>query len=553
MATTEIKAETKGTPKVKEGEAGSNGSSSIVPAGNLGLAQQLKFTSLWFPLFNPAVTEAILSKTLYIDFFGANAAAIGLFSIIYAVVGSLSSLYVGILLDNINILPSLFPPGKWGRRAPWLILLIPLYCFTTSLVYNPSAFAGIEQVTPGAATCAVENASTAKTCDYLEKLTRQGTDSGMKVGNLEIYYLITFCFQVIIQSALFATFYGVVPELYPNPLDRGKVGLNVGIFNAVSGIFCVVFVNFIMVKKTVNLTGVVLINVIPLLLLTWPGIKETMAVKFIQTHKKIECKEVLAFMLQRSSFSYVFSTFLHYTTITVNLLFTVFWLTRITGSCIEEAAQLLGLGGLAQLLCGILALPVCRWILVTKEIHPRKVVAIGYIILGIVGFIGIETRKKSVIVPLGALRGIVFAANNLANRMFVGWLADEDMVRRYNKDGKVVRREAFIESIVGWSITGAYLVGGMLTLGLGSTGYNGTLPTRCIESASINFIHFAFGAFSALAAIGRGAVLWLWPLHGENLRKLEEGVLKVSKAGNSYVTKANIEMQNQTSPDKETV
>ena len=83
----------------------------------------------------------------------------------------------------------------------------------------------------------------------------------------------------------------------------------------------VVVVQFVFVKSSVNLTGVVLLNVLPMLLLSWPGIKETRAIKFIQSHKKIECKEVLAFMTQRSSFTYVMSTFFHFIANTLNILF----------------------------------------------------------------------------------------------------------------------------------------------------------------------------------------------------------------------------------------
>ena len=513
---------------------------TVIPAGAHDDAQRVRFASLWFPIFLPAVTEAILSKTLYIDFFGANAEAIGVFSMIYAVVGSCASLYVGLVMDNLSFFPSMFPPKQWGRRAPWLMFLIPLYCITTSLVYNPTMVAGIEQQKPGTATCDDTLVANASACGVLADATRQGRDTGMKVGGLEIYFFVTFCLHMIAQSALFATYFGVIPEMYPNPLDRGRAGVFVGIFNALSGITVVVVVQFVFVKSSVNLTGVVLLNVLPMLLLSWPGIKETRAIKFIQSHKKIECKEVLAFMTQRSSFTYVMSTFFHFIANTLNILFLVFWLTRVTGVCIEEAARLLGAAGVAQLFCGIVGLPFFRWILVTKKIHPRKIVCLGYALLGVAGFIGVQTKTKMVVVPLGALRGLVFSVNSLSNRMFVGWLTDEDMVRRYNVDGKVVRREAFIQGIVGWSVTGAYLVGGLMTLILGATGYNGTLPTRCIPSASVDFIHFAFGTLPAIVCIGRAVALWFWPLYGKKLREMEESTLKIKEFTGAEVIQTEV-------------
>jgi len=506
-----------------------NFTNTVIPPGRHSNWQKMRFTSLWFSLFIPPVTEAVFSKTIYIDYFGANAAAVGLFSLVYSFVGSLASVNIGLMMDTYSFLPSVFPPPKWGRRAPWLIFYIVCYACTSFLVYHPTAWSGIVQVGAGASAASCGGGTNLTSCKILVERTSQGSGPALQIGRLEIYYLITFCLQMCSQAGVFNAFFGVFPEMYRNPMDRAKAGAILGVFNGVSGTICVTVISFLFVRDKINLTGIVILNVVPLLVFSWPGISESRNAKFKHARPTIKCAEILELFKQKSALIYLMSSLLHYGGATLNAMFALFWLTRVAGTCMQEAGALVAVAGLAQLMLGVLTLPFWKWVIVNKKIHPRKIVCILYICLALVAFVCGQTRHKAVFLPIAAVKGMMFSVNNLSNRMFVGWIVDDDMVRRFKRDGSIIRREAFIQGVSGWAITGGYFLGGLMTTLLGMVGYNGSLPTRCLSNVSVEYIHFVFVAFSCIVFVLRGVLILFFPIYGLKLKEMEMNVLDIEK------------------------
>ena len=117
----------------------SHGRKSItsLPTSKDTLCQKIALVSFWFAIFTPGVVEAVYKNTLYIDFYGANPAAYATFTLIFAAWGAAANVYVGQFIDQIQPLPGLFPPERWGRRAPWALIFMPLYMLLTFLAFNP--------------------------------------------------------------------------------------------------------------------------------------------------------------------------------------------------------------------------------------------------------------------------------------------------------------------------------------------------------------------------------------------------------------------------------
>ena len=108
-----------------------NRTDSSIPRSTDTLCQKATLVSFWFAVFTPGVVEAVFKNTIYLDYYGANPASYGLFSVLLYVWACFANIYIGQIIDSVQILPGVFPPEKWGRRAPWILILLPLYFIVT--------------------------------------------------------------------------------------------------------------------------------------------------------------------------------------------------------------------------------------------------------------------------------------------------------------------------------------------------------------------------------------------------------------------------------------
>ena len=471
------------------------------------------------------------------DYYGANPASYGLFSVLLYVWACFANIYIGQIIDSVQILPGVFPPEKWGRRAPWILILLPLYFIVTFLAFNPS-ISGKMQLGSIATACTAaavlpEN-STAPTCAELKAAASSGANNEFKVGNIEIYFFVIFLCFVHIQNGLYQAFFSALPEIYQNPHERGQVGAYLGVFGNMNALLIVLAIAFVFMGETVNGTGIFLLCAVFLFVFSYPGLMQLKKAKFKQKNMGSLITNLQSICKSHALRVFLCSQLFHNMSNIGTLVLFIFWLTRVAGMCITDASTFVGLAGLSRLVVGMFSIPCWNWLLTKKNIHPRITVAAAYVITSIVNALLLQTKNPSLVLVTAAFLGIVYAQNNLSNRMFVGWCVDDDTRIRFKEDGVVVRREALILGTVSMLANIAYFWGGILLSWMAATGYEGTLPTECLPKTSTDFIHFAFSVLTPFIGLLRGIVIFFFPIRGESFRQLEQELFEINKKSEIY-------------------
>jgi Na+/melibiose symporter-like transporter len=528
---------------VEEKSSLSHGRKSItsLPTSKDTLCQKVALVSFWFAIFTPGVVEAVYKNTLYIDFYGANPAAYATFTLIFAAWGAAANVYVGQFIDQIQPLPGLFPPERWGRRAPWALIFMPLYMLLTFLAFNPfvSGTAQLKRVATACSTVTYAANETAPSCETLIAATSGGSNNEFKAGGLEIYFFIVMLCYVHVQNGLYQTFFASIPELYSNPHERAQVGGYLGVFSNTNALLIVLLVAFVFMKDQFNGIGVFITCAIFLLLTFYPGLVQLKRANFKQRHMGGFLTNLKSLCKSKAIRIYLLSQLLHTFSNIGTLVILIFWMTRVVGLCVATASQLVGIAALARLFLGIMTIPCWNALLTKAKIHPRVSVAAAYIIGSTLGMLVLQMKTPLSLFISAAMTGIVYAQNNLTNRQFVGWMVDDDTRIRYKEDGKIVRREALIQGTVSALSNLAYFWGGILLTLLASSGYNGALPTRCLPQSSLDYIHFAFTILNQLIGILRGVVIFFFPIYGKTMEELETELKEINSKSEKHFTDVN--------------
>ena len=107
-----------------------NKTNSLIPRSKDTIAEKAKLVSFWFAIFTPGVVEAVYKNTMYLDYYGANPAAYGLFTVLLYVWACAANIYMGQLIDSIQVLPGVFPVSKflYFRKSNIIYLSNNTYC-----------------------------------------------------------------------------------------------------------------------------------------------------------------------------------------------------------------------------------------------------------------------------------------------------------------------------------------------------------------------------------------------------------------------------------------
>ena len=396
---------------------------------------------------------------------------------------------------------------------------------------------GKEQVGRVATACSVViygANETAPTCAELKAAASSGSSNEMKVGNIEIYFFLVFvCFSHI-QNGLYQSFFGSLPEIYQNPQERGQVGAFLGVFGNLNALVIVLAIAFVFMRDTVNGMGIFALCAICLLVFSYPGLMQLKKAKFKQQNMGSLISNLKSICKSRALQVYLVSQVLHSMSNIGSLVLLIFWLTRVAGLCISDASAFIGLAGLSRLMIGIFSIPCWNWLLTKKNFHPRLTVCLAYVISSILNCLLLQAKNPQLVLITAAFSGITYAQNNLSNRMFIGWIVDDDTRIRYKEDGVVVRREALIQGTVSMLTNMAYFWGGILLSWMAATGYEGTLPTRCLPETSINFIHFGISILTPMTGLLRGIVIFFFPIRGAAFKQLEADITEIRNKSESY-------------------
>ena len=70
-----------------------NRTDSLIPRSTYTLCQKATLVSFWFAIFTPGVVEAVYKNTIYLDYYGANPASYGLFSVLLYIWACFANIY----------------------------------------------------------------------------------------------------------------------------------------------------------------------------------------------------------------------------------------------------------------------------------------------------------------------------------------------------------------------------------------------------------------------------------------------------------------------------
>ena len=162
-----------------------------------------------------------------------------------------------------------------------------------------------------------------------------------------------------------------------------------------------------------------------------------------------------------------------------------------------------------------------------KHAHPARLVAYMKVLEAVcIPLLMLLLRSRSidltaVLVLGGIVTGVCASPFDMCQHMLIGWTIDEDALASSNGKGKGRRREGMHYAANGMvqHLTGA--INGLILVAWGAAGFDSKLCVHEQPESARRAIDLSFVIGLPLLSILTAAIVWLYPIQGERLRRLQ--------------------------------